>query len=417
MTWKSSYGNEPLHVWTPADWDTEVVRLPERAPLSDEAIARIIRSPIGCAPLREQVRGLKTVCIAIDDLTKPTEGHRVVPPILDELRAGGIQDSDIYFVISLGTHRALTLDDFRKKLGRDIAGRFRVYNHCPFENNQSIGVTSRGTNVSIDRHFIAADFKIGVGMLMPHNMAGFSGGGKIVLPGLAAIDTVEQNHRSTMRGLPGAIGVLEGNEVRADIDEAARMAGLGFIVNGIHNERGETVELFAGDVVEAYRNAFGCAVDYYGCRVRYDNDVGIFNAFPRDNWLLLSLSSLDIWSTRDPDKAIVRPGGTIVIINHCSEGAGEHGLHTRGMRHFVYRDKHGIFAPILETRRLIFFSPNLNEATLRDYYAGPVELYDDWGALMVPLTARHGPGTRAAVFPCGTLQMDRSVSEPKAGRP
>ena len=87
------------------------------------------------------------------------------------------------------------------------------------------------------------------------------------------------------------------------------------------------------------------------------------------------------------------------------------------MRHFAYRDRHGIFAPILETRRLVFFSPNLNEATLRDYYAGPVELYDDWNALMASLTARHGTGTRAAVFPCGTLQMDRSVIEPKAGRP
>jgi nickel-dependent lactate racemase len=266
--------------------------------------------------------------------------------------------------------------------------------------------------VAINALFLEADFKIGVGMLMPHNLAGFSGGSKIVVPGLASIETVESNHRSTLRGLAGKIGQVEGNPVREDIEEAAAMAGLDFILNSVHRADGQMVALACGDAVQAFRRAAAEAAAYYACDVPYQCDVGVFNAFPRDNWFLLSLSSLDVWSFRDPDRAVVRQGGSIVIINHCSEGAGEHGLHIKGMPHYVKRDEHGTFRQILARRNLLFFSPNLNRGILDDYYAGKecrVALFQCWEDLLADLLAHHPGPVRAAIFPCGTLQMDRAV--------
>jgi nickel-dependent lactate racemase len=409
MWWKSFYGNEELRLALPPEWDTRVIRMSAPPPLTDAEIAARIRNPIGSAPLRDRVAGKRSVCVAVDDITKPTEARRIVPAILDELHAGGIDDRDIYFVIALGTHRAYPLPDLARKLGEDIVRGYRVYNHNCYQNNRFVGTTSRGTALHINALFLDADVKIGVGGLLPHSLAGFSGGGKIVFPGLASIDGVEANHRSTLRGLQGTVGSLEGNEVRADINEAARMAGLSFLVNTVNDEQGRTCGLFAGDPDAAYREAHALAVRVYGVDVPYGNDIGIFNAFPRDTWLLLSLGSLDVWSTRDPARAVVRDGGTIVIVNHASEGQGEHGLMTKGMRHYVMRDEHGTFKDMLHDRTLVFFSPNITRAMLRDYYAREVLLYDDWSALIAKLRELHPGAPRVAAFPSSAAMMDRAA--------
>lgn len=409
LWWKSWYGNEKTQISLPESWDTKTFTLNSPPPITDQQIKEQILNPCGCPPLSQLAKSKKTVCIAVDDLTKPTEAFRIAPLLIEELVRGGIDKENIYFVISLGSHRALTLADFRKKLGQEIASNFRIYNHSPYQNNQYIGKTSFGTELYIDKLYLEADLKIAIGMVMPHNLAGFSGGGKIVLPGLASIDTVEANHRSTLRGLQGKVGSLTGNKVRADIDEAARMAGLDFICNSIHGTDGKTVKIFCGDMSQAFKQAVKEAVEVYSCYPRYNEDVGIFNAFPRDNWFLLSLSSLDIWATRDKDKAIVKKGGTIVIINQCSEGAGEHGLHTRGMRHYVFRDEHGTFKEILEDRELIFFSPNLNYGIIKDYYRKKASLCKSWEEVLKLLQEKHRDDASASIYPCGTLQMDRSV--------
>ena len=409
MWWKASEGAEPLEIDFPDGWCIRRIGLNAPSPMSDEEIAAAIRHPVAGPPLAERVRGCKDVCIAVDDLTKPTEAWRTAPIVLEELQRGGIDPDDVFFVVSLGTHRALPLQDFRRKLGPTLPMRHRIYNHSPYQNVRSIGHTSRGLPIEVNSFFLDAGYRIAIGMLMPHNLAGFSGGGKMVMPGLASLNAVEANHRSTLKGLAGRIGVLEGNQVRADIDEAAARAGLNFIVNSVHGEDGATVKLFAGDPAETYRLAVAQAQQIYACDVTYGEDVGVFNAFPRDNWFLLSLSSLDVWSSRDDGRAIVRRGGTIVIVNHCTEGAGEHGLHTKGMKHYVMRDEHGTFRQMLEARDLIVLSPNLHAGIVRDYYRKPVAVCSTWAEVRTLLERKHGASATVSVFPCGTLQMDRAV--------
>lgn|GEM_PF-30978 len=409
MPWSSWYGNELLDIELPSNWNVSVAAMSDAVELSDNEIKKALASPIASPRLSELAKGKKTVCIAVDDLTKPTETFRILPPVIDELRKGGIKDNDIYFLTSIGTHRPLTRDDMVKKLGSETVGKFRVYNHNAYQNNVLIGKTSFGTPVEIDRIFFEADLKIGIGTLMPHPYAGFSGGGKIVMPGLASIDSVDINHKPVNVSLQGRIGQVAGNSRRGDIEEAARMAGLHFIVNTLSNSRGKTCAAFAGSPKEAFAEASRHALKVYSTDVPYGIDVGIFNAFPRDTWFLLSLNALNVWASRDPDKEIVRRGGTIVIINACPEGLGEHGLVGKGMRQHVRRDKHGTFKGPLEGRRVIFFSPNVHPSHVYDHYPEGVLLFNKWDDVLDEMKKEYGSGTMAVVFPCAPLQMDKHV--------
>ena len=409
VPWKSWYGNELLNIELPTDWKITVAAMQDAENISDAAIEKGILKPIASPPLSEIAKGRKTACIAVDDLTKPTEAFRILPYVIGELRRGGIRDDAIWIITSVGTHRPLTREDMIKKMGKEIVENFRIYNHNAYQNNVQLGKTSYGTPVEIDRIFVEADLKIGIGTLMPHPYAGFSGGGKVVMPGLASIDSVDINHKPVNVSLQGKIGQVAGNSRREDIEEAARMAGLDFIVNTLSNSAGRTCAIFAGSTEDAFAEAAKQALKVYSTEVPYGMDVGVFNVFPRDTWFLLSLNALNVWASRDPDKEIVRKNGTIVIINACPEGLGEHGLVGKGMRQHVRRDKHGTFKGPLEGRKLIFFSPNVHPSYVKDHYPEGVLLFHKWDDVVSDLSNDYGTGTKAVVFPCASLQIDKNV--------
>ncbi len=413
LVWKSYYGNEPLTLQLPDEWDAQVSGMPPRQPLSDAAIAdRIAQAPVRSGRLRDLARGKRRVVIAVDDLTRPTEAHRLAPPVLSELAAAGVEARHIVFLVAMGTHRPYTLPDLRKKLGEEIVQTYAVSNHSCYQHHRLIGRTCRGTPVQINQTYLDADLKIGIGTVMPHPIAGFSGGGKLVTIGLGGIDTVEGLHRPALTSLQGTIGRVEGNPVREEIEEGLRLAGLDFLVNTVQTSTGATAEVFAGEPAAAYADAVRAAQQAYACDVRYQNDVGIFNTFPRDTWMLMSFTSLNVWSTRSPEKAVVRPGGSIVIVNAASEGVGEHGLMTKGMRQYRLRDQHGTFKDMLRDRELVFLSPNITRAMIRDYYQCEVQLVRDGDALVRSLRRRHPGRARVSVFPHGPLQMDGSCLTP-----
>lgn len=409
VPWRSWYGNEKLDLTLSDNWKITIASMRDSKEAGDQDIKNAISSPIGCPKLFELAKGKSVVCIAVDDLTKPTEAFRIIPFVIEELRAGGVRSDDIYFLMSTGTHRALTHGDVIKKLGSEIVKNFRVYNHNPYQNNEYLGKTSSGTPVYIDKLFIRADLKIGIGTLVPHPYAGFSGGGKIVMPGLAGIDSIDVNHKPVNKSLQGTIGQIDGNSRRDDIEEAMDMAGLDFLVNTTSTSDGRTAGIFAGHPLKAFFEASRVASRAYATDVPYNMDVGIFNAFPRDTWFLLSLNALNVWGSRDNDKEIVRKGGTIVIINACSEGIGEHGLVGKGMRHHVRRDKHGTFKGPLEGRRLLFFAPTINQGYVNDHYPDGVKVFQKWDDLLLELNTHHGEGAKTAIFPCSSLQLDTNL--------
>jgi nickel-dependent lactate racemase len=409
--WRSWYGKEEFRFPLPAGWKLVDARMRGAPALTDSEIRERVGQPIGSPSLRELARGRRSACIAVDDLTRPTETFRILPAVHDELRAAGLRDEQILVLVSLGTHRPLTRIDLAKKVGEGVLRAVRVQNHNPYLNLTQVGTTRFGTPVLINAAFAAADLKIGIGLLAPHAYAGFSAGGKIVMPGLASWETVLANHKPATQVLAGRVGQVHGNTRREEIDEAARLAGLEFSLNAVSNEAGETAGLFGGDVTEAWRAAADCAAQVYATVVPTGMDVGIFNAFPKDTELLQALNALTPWNPGAGRRDVVRPGGSIVIITAASEGHGWLGLNNPGAPLHQRRDRHPIYRQMLVDRALYFLSPNLSQADLLEHYPPEVKVLPDWPALRQALSERHPGGATAAFFPCAPLQIGPEALE------
>jgi len=403
--WHSWYDKRQFAFELPADWQLLDARMRSGPTLTAAEIALRLQQPSDSPPLRDLARGRRTACIAIDDLTRPTETFRVLPPVLAELQAGGMRLEDIFVIVSLGTHRPLTRIDLLKKVGADVLRQVRVQNHNPYLNLVDVGVTSYGTPVRINANFAAADLKLSIGLVAPHSYAGFSAGGKIVLPGLASWDTVLANHKPASKILSGQVGQVQGNTRRAEIDEAARLAGLAFSINLVSNEQGETADLYCGEVSAAWRAATTAAAQAYATDVPIGADIGVFNAFPKDTEFMQALNSLTPWNPGAGQKDVVREGGTIVVITAASEGHGWLGLINPGAPLHERRDRHPVYRQMLANRVLYFLSPNLGQPDLQDHYPPEVQVVPTWEALLPRLQARHPGAATVAFLPCAPLQI------------
>lgn len=229
------------------------------------------------------------------------------------------------------------------------------------------------------------------------------------MPGLAGFESVVTNHKPVNESLAGAIGKVEGNTRRADIQEAARMIGLNFLVTMLENAEGQTAGIVAGTPEPVFEKASELGQQFYATRVAYGADIGIFNAYPKDSWFLLSLNALDVWSLRDGAHDLVREGGVIVIVNQCSEGLGTHGLYEKGFVHHVRRDKHGTFGSMIRSRKLVFYSPNLQQAWLRDHYADDVVGFRKWDEVLAHLQKVCPNPRLVSVYPTASQQFDEAA--------
>jgi nickel-dependent lactate racemase len=377
--------------------------------ISDNEIRDAIRNPISTNLLKDLAKGKKKPIIIIDDLHRPTETYRILPYLLDDLKQAGIEPEEIDVLVSLGAHRPMSGEELKKKMGKKMMNILKVYNHNPYENLKSLGETSKGTPISVNRFLIDSDFKILVGSVIPHPYAGFGGGAKMILPGLSGIETIAANHRPVYGNPAGTIGRVDGNERREEIEEAADMVGIDFLINTISNSEGRTSGIFAGSLKDSYYTAVQFAQKVYSTNVPYDLDIGVFNAFPKDNGVIQSFNSLNVWSTNDRDRQVVKPGGTIVIISNCPDGVGYHGLTDKGMKLYVRRDRHGSFKEKLKGRHIIFFSPNLIPRDIHDFLPESSSLCRSWSEVIMELTTRYSKKADVAVFPCAPLQIDKSI--------
>ncbi|MGA2954453.1 MAG: nickel-dependent lactate racemase, partial [Thermodesulfobacteriota bacterium] len=330
IPWGSWRGNRNLPLSFPDKWKVIVASMADGKDVNQAEIRKAFANPIGQEPIRKLAEGKKTAVIAVDDLTRPTQAYRFLPFIVEELNQGGIKDEGIKIVMAIGSHRPLMKSDQEKKLGKKMANRFPVFNHHPYENLVSLDTTSRGTPVQVNRHFMEADVKIGVGFITPHPTAGFGGGGKIVIPGLGSMETIIKNHTPAHQGKIGGTGFSQGydlnkNELRLDMEEGARMAGLDIIVNSVGTSEGKTAGVFVGDLVQAHRAAVELTRKVYITEAPTGVDIGIFNAFPEDTELVQAQKALNVW-TGNLGRRIVREGGKVVIATASSDGLGFHSL-------------------------------------------------------------------------------------------
>jgi len=367
------------------------------ADIGAKGIRQAFANPIGGPRIGELSRGKRSAVIVVDDIGRPTPASRVIPPILDELREGGIPDGCIRFLMAVGCHRAMTRSEMARKLGEDVVRRFQVLSHTPYERLVRVGETSRGTPVDINGYFAEAEVRIGVGQISPHGGPGWSGGAKIAIPGVAGIETITANHK------PGRLRLglvsIEGNEWRADMEEAARLAGLDAIVNVVVNSDRGIAGAFIGDLVAAHRRGVERAWEVMSTSLPAEPvDVGIFNQYPKDTEFMHLGHALHVLSSAR--RAIVKPGGTLVILSASSDGFGFHALEAPGMRHGPTGPR-----PVFEPFRVVVMCPNINQAEMPPSLPKASRLVSDWVGVLAALEEYHPQGGTVAVFPCGAIQV------------
>ncbi len=403
IPWKAWYGDGEFELTFPPEWEVKFFSMHDAPDIGEENVRKAFSLPIGSKPLSMIAKGKKKAVIVVDDISRPTPAHRILPSVMDELKRAGIKEKNVRIIMSLGAHRPMLREDLIKKLGENIWNSLEVHNHHPFENLVNLGTSTRATPIHINRLFMDADVKIGVGCIMPHTYTGFGGGGKIILPGISGIQTLEANHQPAAKGLKGGLGLVDGNEVRQDIEEAAQKAGLNFIINVVANSRRQIAGVFAGDIIKAHREGVKLARRVYGTKISANFDVGIFNAYPKDTDLIQSANALNTYlSTKG---RIINEEGVIIITTASPEGGGYHSLEGCGMRLFEYIDKLSSVQKAVENRTVYLFSPYLTSQEAHKCYSSSVLFFREWGKLIENLKQRFSHRCKIGIFPCASIQL------------
>jgi len=312
-----------MDVTLPDDRVTVIEPMPRPAAADPHAtLMRAIQSPIGSPRLRDLVRPGQAVAISVCDITRPQPRREQLLALFEEMP--GVPDTDVTIFIATGTHRANTAAELERMLGRDIVSRFRVVNHDSRDDATlaHVGMTSTGVPVYLNREFLQADIRITTGFVEPHFFAGFSGGPKMVAPGLAGLETVMTLHDASRIGHPNATwGVTEGNPVHDDVREIARMVGVHFALDVTLNREQQITAAFAGDILEQHRTACAHAKDTAMRAVPSPFDVVLTtnSGYPLDQNLYQAVKGMSAAAK------IVKPGGTIICAAECRDGLPAHG--------------------------------------------------------------------------------------------
>ena len=292
MKTQFAFGKGGIEVSVPDGFACRVLRSHTAAALGDvdSALATALDRPIGCEPLAALAAGMRTAAISVCDITRPAPNPVTLPPLLARLHAAGIPVDGVTILIATGLHRVATDDEVKSIIGPEIAAKYRVVSHDArdFAGHRPLGSTRRGTPVYIDERFMAADLHITLGFIEQHLMLGFSGGRKLVAPGLAAQETIKVIHSPRFMREPLATeGSIADNPLHAELLEIARMARHDFMLDVTLTQDRQISGVFAGDPVKAHAQASssskstsletlpdaGRCGDYQRCRLSARPDV------------------------------------------------------------------------------------------------------------------------------------------------
>jgi lactate racemase len=333
MNCRLAYGTTGLEIAIPDAASVTVVEpvfvpaVPDQA----AAISASLRSPIESAPLRRRVRPADAVAVVFSDLTRPTPNAVLVPAVLGELEAAGVPPDRITLFNATGTHRLNTPRELAGMLGEDVVRRYRIVQNDARADGQHamVGTTASGNEIRILKDFLACSFKILTGFIEPHFFAGFSGGGKAIMPGMARLDTVMRNHDArTMDDPRSTWAVLEGNPMRAEVEETVAFVRPDFLVNVSLNRDKRITGVFSGDVAAAYRTGteFVAKTAMVEVPSPFDIVVTSNSGYPLDLNLYQAVKGMSAAAR------IVRPGGSIIIAAQCRDGIPDHGSFGRLLR-------------------------------------------------------------------------------------
>jgi nickel-dependent lactate racemase len=390
-------------------------------PLADPTgdLERALARPTGTPPLAELARGRKSACILVCDITRPVPNAVILPPVLRTLEAAGIPRSAITILVATGLHRPNEGAELEELVGAEVARNYRCENHHGKEQGEHtfLGTTPRGVPVWIDSRYVEADLKITTGLIEPHLMAGYSGGRKVICPGIAGLETVSVWHGPQFLEHPKAdCGILEGNPVHEENTRIAQMAGCDFIVNVCIDGKRRITWLGAGDMIAAWQEGVRFVESVVKVAVPRPLDVVVTSCagYPLDTTWYQAVKGLT------GALPIVRPGGTIVMVAGLTEGIGSPEFQQRIRESWYVRrfadavgaavERPGttcemdewqlvMLAKVLAHCKVKVYSSSTaaNEA-MRTCHVEPVSSVE--GAVAAAL-AEYGPEARLAVIPKG----------------
>lgn len=304
--------------------DVTVLEREDVSPVPDEAVAirAALRRPLASRPLRDLVRPGDTVSIVFSDITRPMPNDRVLPVLLAELDQ--VPPENVLLINALGTHRPQTDAELRGMLGDAIVDRYRIVQHDAWDRDglAQVGTSERGHPLLVSRAYLEADVRILTGFVEPHFFAGFSGGPKAVLPGVAGIDTILRAHDYEMVSHPGSTWLkVDGNTMYAEIERAALLTKPTFLLNVTLNRDKRIAGVYAGDMLTAHRVAREVVAQSARLPVEQAFDVVVTGngGYPLDLNLYQAVKGMSAAAR------VVRPGGAIVMTAECWDGLPEHG--------------------------------------------------------------------------------------------
>jgi len=369
------YGRSGIDVRLPDDIRVTVVRKHPMRPLRDpvRALERSLETPVGTRSLAEMARGRKSACILICDITRPVPNGTLLPPLIGTITGAGIPRENILILVATGLHRPNEGEELREVVGCDEVFRtIRVENHYARDRDAhaDLGRTSRGVPVMIDRRFVEADLKIVVGLVEPHFMAGYSGGRKLVAPGVAYQDTILAFHAARVLEHPRSANcIIEGNPLHEEQIEIVRRIGGITAVNVVIDEDRRIGFVNFGEVEESHREAVEFIRKHaeVSLQRRFRTVVTTGAGYPLDRTYYQTVKGMV------GVMEILEPGGTIIIASECSEGMGS--------REFVEAQRllretgPDRFLAVLESRERARIDEWQTEMLVKALRAGTVRLY------------------------------------------
>jgi nickel-dependent lactate racemase len=407
------YGSSGLEAELP-DGRITVIEPVHRAAVADAraTLQQAMRSPMGCGPLAGFVRRGQRVAISVCDITRAQPRQAMLEALFDEMPE--IPARDITILIATGTHRVNTGPELERMLGRSILDRCRVINHDCRDGStlESIGRTSTGVPMFLNREWLAADVRITTGFVEPHFFAGFSGGPKMIAPGLAGLETVMTLHDARRLSDPRATwGITEGNPIHDDIREIARMNPAHFSLDVTLNREQQITAAFAGELFTEHRAACASAKEVAMRPVGEPFDVVVTtnSGYPLDQNLYQAVKGMSAAA------AIVKPGGTIVCAAECRDGLPSHGsygevLRSRSSPHALLEmiTSPGYSTPdqwqvqvqaqILTKARVLVKTSGLDHEEVRNAHFTPI---DDVSVAVKESMREAGPSATLCVLPQG----------------
>jgi lactate racemase len=411
-----AYGQGHLPVELPDELTTIIE--PAHIPgLADEraAVLAALERPIGARPLREWVQPGNRVCIVFTDLTRATPNERLIPWLLECL--ADVPRGDITLLNAVGTHRPNTPAELEQMLTPAIVQKYRVLNHDAEDSKElvALGTTRDGSPALLNRNVVGADVRIVTGFIEPHFFAGFSGGPKGIMPGVAGLQTVMSNHGARNLGDPNStFGVTEGNPIWEEMRDIVLRAGPSFLLNVALNEQRQITGVFAGDLIAAHQA--GCEFVRQSamqvCAAPFDVVITTNSGYPLDQNLYQGVKGMSAGAR------VLKPGGTLILACECGDGVPANGSFDRILRSaagpaelLALLATPGFSRPeqwqaqlqalIQQQARVLLYS-SLSDDIVRAAHLTPCH---DIGATIGELLSRRPNGTRIAVLPQGPLTI------------